>query len=428
MFKSVIRKRGFTLVELLVVIAIIGILVGILLPAVQAAREAARRMSCGNNLKQLGLAVSNYHVRHGAAPMHGAGTDSPGGAGPPFGNTNATITWRVSYAHANSWRLSALVGLTPFFEQQTLWEEISNENSVNAVDLTNPLIPPNVWPAMGPTPDQVRYLPWTTEIPLLRCPSDPGGGLPSLGRTNYAVCMGDSMYFSMRGPMRQFRRRTSPPPWKMSLDQVWRKDSKAADRGFFVAHKQLKFRDVTDGLSNTIAMGEIATDIGDRDSRTIMTINANQPANTRDNPKWCEDAGQIDAERPLFWSPGVALDQDINGRGFRWSGFRVLDTGFHTILPPNSEICGIDGPRQSAVASASSRHPGGAHVLFVDGAVTFIADSIEAGDSRAPMVWKNGANTGPSPPSNVPGSKSPYGLWGALGTRGSKEVIAEQFN
>jgi prepilin-type processing-associated H-X9-DG protein len=71
--------------------------------------------------------------------------------------------------------------------------------------------------------------------------------------------------------------------------------------------------------------------------------------------------------------------------------------------------------------AASSRHPGGAHVLMADGAVIFITDSIEAGDQSAPQVWDN-RNATPA------GSASPYGLWGALGTRANKEVIEEQLN
>ena len=67
-------------------------------------------------------------------------------------------------------------------------------------------------------------------------------------------------------------------------------------------------------------------------------------------------------------------------------------------------------------------------VLMADGAVIFMTDSVEAGNSRNPMVWLNGANVGPTPPSNVPGSPSPYGLWGALGTRANRETIEEQLN
>ena len=76
------------------------------------------------------------------------------------------------------------------------------------------------------------------------------------------------------------------------------------------------------------------------------------------------------------------------------------------------------------VASASSRHQGGAHVLMGDGAVIFMTDSVEAGNSRNPMVYLNGtpANL------NVPGAQSPYGLWGALGTRASSETIEEALN
>ncbi|KAA5540179.1 DUF1559 domain-containing protein [Roseiconus nitratireducens] len=399
--RSNLRRRGFTLVELLVVIAIIGILVGLLLPAVQAAREAARRMSCSNNFKQLGLALHNYHSAYKQLPMHGGGTT---GTGPN--------NWWTSRDDSNVWRLSALVGMTPFLEQQGLWEQISNPSTFDAVDPDIPRTPP--WPPMGPTPTQARYLPWVTELPTLRCPSDPGVGLPALGRTNYGVCLGDSMWWSIRGTQR-----VNDPP-----NSGWRQDSRAAERGFFVVHGESKFRDVLDGLSNTVAMGEFATDLGDRDTRTIQTNNGSQnpPASIRDNPKWCFNQGQIDPERPRFWAQGVTLPGATNGRGYRWADFWCVFSTCHTILPPNSEICGGNNPGQTGIHPPSSRHQGGAHVLMGDGAVVFLTDSIEAGNSNAGMVYRQGTD------GQSPGSVSPYGLWGALGTRASRETIQEQLN
>ena len=161
------RMRGFTLVELLVVIAIIGVLVGLLLPAVQAAREAARRMSCSNNFKQIGLAIHNYHSAYKQLPKHMTGTnESP-----------ANAWWRASN-NSNRRRLSMLVPILPFMEQQALWEQISNPNAERTDGNTGAAIgtPVNPWPAMGPTPDRIQYIPWFTEIPTYRCPSDPGIG------------------------------------------------------------------------------------------------------------------------------------------------------------------------------------------------------------------------------------------------------------
>ncbi|MCO8122251.1 DUF1559 domain-containing protein [Stieleria sp. TO1_6] len=409
------RRGGFTLVELLVVIAIIGILVGLLLPAVQAAREAARRMSCSNNFRQIGIAVHNYHAAYKELPMQGVGTHSAGGAAPPFGNAGPTSNWWTTHSHSNSWRLSALVGLTPFMEQQGIWDQISNPNPRDATDPTVLYSPP--WPPMGPVPTQARYIAWSTEVPTLRCPSDPGVGLPALGRTNYAVSLGDSYYWSIRGG-RQFDSTGGYPE-----HSGWSQNSNAADRGMFVQHKRAKFRDVLDGLSNTIAMAEIATDLGDRDARTLADHEPTQALDLiRDNPSWCIDENYLDPERPQFWVPGLQMMNAVEGRGFRWADHRVEMTGAHTILPPNQAICAQRNPGGTFLAPPSSRHQGGAHILMGDGAVVFMTDSVEAGNSRAGMVWLNGTG------SQAPGSQSPYGLWGALGTKASRETIQEQLN
>ena len=194
MFRRRRLTSGFTLVELLVVIAIIGVLVGLLLPAVQAAREAARRMSCSNNFKQIGLGMHNYHSSYKQLPMQNGGTSLPG----------STDWWQGSMT-TNNEELSALVGLTPFIEQQAIWEQIANSGTRTLNNQTPPSgVGPaghqwlGFWTPMGPNPRVDRgngadlFIPWSTEIPTFRCPSDPGTGRPGRGRTNYGVSLGDS--------------------------------------------------------------------------------------------------------------------------------------------------------------------------------------------------------------------------------------------
>ncbi|KLU06453.1 type II protein secretion system [Rhodopirellula islandica] len=391
-------KQGFTLVELLVVIAIIGVLVGLLLPAVQAAREAARRMSCSNNFKQIGLAMHNYHSAYNRLPAQGAGTYDSLNSGP--------AAWWSSSEVANNLRLSMLVGLLPFMEQQAMWDAISRPNGLNADKSTR--TPP--WPAMGPSPTRLDYGPWVTEMPTFRCPSDPGSGLPAFGRTNYAASFGDSVYNVHEGGLNDY----------LQPDSVRSEETRASARGFFVMHKNMAFRDILDGLSNTIAAGEIATDLGDDDKRTIAVDQASWIAGPSKNPAWCaiQLPNWIDPERPQFWGPAADPRVPVtDGRGFRWADAYQNFSACNTALAPNRELCTTDTASLLTSFPTSSRHQGGVHVLMGDGAVKFITDSIEAGNSGAEPIWRW----------NTPGAQSPYGLWGALGTRSSKEVINGEF-
>ncbi|QDT09970.1 DUF1559 domain-containing protein [Planctomycetes bacterium K23_9] len=396
------RSGGFTLVELLVVIAIIGILVGLLLPAVQAAREAARRMSCSNNFKNIGLAIHNYHSAYKRMGMQAGGTfrsDSAGGYNNQLGDNNRR-------------RLSWLVGLLPFIEQQGLWSEISNPKDIDgdgALDFS----------AMGPRPWAGNYDPWRTQVPTIRCPSDPGEGLPAAARTNYACNIGDSSDWVNHGYWR----------WQGGTwNQGHVNSANASNRGFYYNRRQMRFRDITDGLSNTIAAAEIATGLGDRDIRTDPYFGIGW-GTIHNNPSACIDANLIDPERPMFWDASVGnanpgLRNNNWKRGYRWVDSVPCYTSFTTMTGPNSAVCiGGGGDFDTGNLPPSSRHQGGCHVLMGDGAVVFMTDSVEAGDGRHPVVKVN-----PAVPESTPGSKSPYGLWGALGTRGASEVVEESLN
>jgi prepilin-type processing-associated H-X9-DG protein len=185
-------------------------------------------------------------------------------------------------------------------------------------------------------------------------------------------------------------------------------------RGMFRARHFTGFRDVLDGLANTIAMGEIV--VGNQTREIIGDVvnlaNGNESVTLPPNT-WATN-GTVDPTRPLFYADTTPVDTNPNhGRGRRWSDGRPQYTTFTTIRPPNSyNIARWEG--NFGIFSAASRHQGGCHVLMGDGAVKFITDSIEAGN-QSELTY--------SQYNNKPGRMSPYGLWGSLGTKASKETI-----
>lgn len=347
------HMRAFTLVELLVVIVIIALLVGLLLPNVRFSREAARRMSCSNNIKQIGLALHNYHSSYKHLPSAMGGTHR--------GNAN---------------RLSGLVAILPFMEQQAVWEEIRTATEIDGV----------MYPAMGPAPWISHYTPWKTQIPTLQCPSSPSESI-EFGLTSFTFCVGDTA-------------REIHQPLQL--------------RGVFACRLTSRFKDITDGLANTIAMGEIGTPV---DSMLKSTFATDQPTNILDGPELCLNVR--DPERPAFYADGVSVDE--HGRGGRWADGAAGYSLISTILPPNSPNCAVGGTDVvDGIYSAGSFHQGGSHVLMADGAVIFMTESVEAGDPSHPTLKSQELADGPLP--------SRYGLWGALGTANGEEEIEEQLN
>lgn len=322
------RTRGFTLIELLVVIAIIAILIGLLLPAVQQAREAARRAQCKNNLKQFGLAIHNYESSVGSFP--------PGRTGFPM----------VFSAHAQ---------LTPFFDAANLFRTIDFNTAPSFIEPPVQPYSANVVAAM-------------TKVPLFLCPSDlssvPGD---SYAPTNYVVCTG-----SGSDPTSRYIRAGDGVMYDPKLGGI------------------VKFRDVVDGLSNTVAMSEqllgngasaggggatgIATVIPGttapvNPARQILNLTTNQPsggpytAANDTSPTTCVVGATG------FWS-GI--------RGAKWMNGHYGDTLYNHGLGPNSNSfdCGNTSGAVGLTA-ARSHHPGGVNVLLSDGSGRFISNNID---------------------------------------------------
>ncbi len=344
------RRKGFTLIELLVVIAIIAILIALLLPAVQQAREAARRSTCKNNLKQLGLALHNYHDVFGMFVLRKGGTN---------GTDSAT---------SNRGRLSGFVGLLPYLDQAPLF------NKISAGDATRSPFGPCAW---------CGWNAWNVAIPMLMCPSD-GRNKQTVRAQSYIFCIGDTAS-GING---------------------------TTSRGMFPNRVGTRIRDITDGTSNTIAMSE--------------HVRANYgPSTANASRKRVEGIalGQDPAVNPgacMTLASGANWVSGTNVKGRHgtslWDG-QAERCAFTTILPPNGPSCAAgtnpNADSGTAALSPSSLHVGGVHALMADGAVRFISENIDTGDLSQPS------------PSTVATSPSPYGTWGALGTRDSEEILGE---
>lgn len=277
------RLRGFTLIELLVVIAIIAILMALLLPAVQQAREAARRMQCKNNLKQLGLALHNYHDTVNRLPP---------------------LTFIPS-----GWSWSTM--LLPYVDQAPLYNSIA-ELSGQALPGRTPAKGWSAYINSIPAPN-----PLSTQLSSFRCPSDAGSALVQVtdylgygtreyARSNYVASMG------------------SDPNWGWGYYN-----------GAFPQYGSRSFREITDGLSNTLLLGE---------QRSPGLING------------------LHIGGDSIW----AGDPSFSGR---YSGGNN-PFGF----PPN-----FKSPDSFYAAEAfDSFHPGGANFLMGDGSIRFISEFIDS--------------------------------------------------
>jgi len=385
-------RSGFTLVELLTTIAIIGLLLGLLLPAVQSARESARRVQCGNNFKQLGVALATHLSTQGSLPYLRGGplssnTTNVGGGQGVYPDVCAVMNGQVvlpgqplpdgsTYPGAGGW--SGHVALLPYLGEQPLFDAVSERA-------------PWAWDVGATSP----YLP---QVGLLLCPSDkPRAKLADhpayreAGQHNYVFNIGDRPDVSFGGTSSGGSR-----TW-CTGDAVHTPLTTLILRGLFGLNTALTAAHVKDGMSNTLAMSECTRPSSGGYRGDWPTTNDADGFGNASGATPAACTATFDGSR---YSGGVAAA----GRspGSRWSQGRAVFAGFNTMVPPN-------GPACAGYLTPRSRHPGGVQALMADGAVVFVSDYIDCGDQAAR-------------PATTISAPSPYGVWGALGSRGGHEL------
>lgn len=370
-FSSLSRKRNraFTLVELLVVIAIIGVLIALLLPAVQAAREAARRSQCVNHLKQIGLAIQNYHDTYNVAPCFGGGA-----------------------SRSNDY--SPHVGLLPFSEQQARWAELASANFQ--------LEP---WEE---TYNGTTYGAFMDPIATLCCPSDPNTRKGYVHDTNTRPCTATNYGFSDGDFLVELYKGNNNP------------------RTFFYmalgSYSPVDFSSVIDGLSNTVFVSERATNPTET---KLDAADVTADESVLGGILWTgQDAATFRGNGPSVCKNKKGSGRNYNlgtgesahaGQGSLFGYYGMTMARFQTILPPNSASCSAEGSAYSqfrygtALVPPTSYHSGGVNVCLGDGAVKFVSDTIDTGTDTAL--------------STAPKGNSYYGVWGAAGSINGKESV-----
>ena len=373
--------RGFTLIELLVVIAIIAVLVAILLPAVQSAREAARRTQCKNNLKQLGLALHNYHDTYKMFPraqIRNSRSSTP----------NPNDIWGRWQAYSGMPTLWAFMDEVEYYKmvQEGIEQGYpANASNLNAASQYNGTYFMDVRGGANRGIDGaglgVKDInKWSIES--MRCPSD---DIPThrSDYTNYVMCIGPNLAGNV-------------------LDY----DGQAHQLGLFTLDKNVSEAGVLDGTSNTIAFSEQLTRQGGDVARV--------PADTQKGRTRYRNMGSSgrlavsDAYSILENASGNAFDAELAEQMLvacanapltpAGTGIGVMHTNpmaahFNTLITPNSKhnncagngAAGSGGVGAHAFTAARSLHPGGVCVTMADGKVTFLSEAID---------WDNYNNMG----------------------------------
>jgi prepilin-type N-terminal cleavage/methylation domain-containing protein len=278
--------------------------------------------------------------------------------------------------NGNASRLSAFVPLLPYIEQKPLFDQIASGGTYSGTS----------YPPGGPNAWNTAYPPFQAQVGLLICASDKvPTAVNTAGRNSYAFSLGDTIL-------------------NHNTNNKW-------VRGIFGSQLCKGFNNITDGSSNTIAMSErtwsgnlsITTASGE-DTRIATAVNVTS-VNT--SPGSC-----------LAQAKGVEFNGvQIKARfGALWTDGQAERVGFTTVLPPNAPSCVNDGnvnaDSNGGVLNPSSYHPGGVNGMLADASVRFITQNINCGNTASPPVTTETA-------------RSPYGVWGALGSTEGREAVGD---
>ncbi|MEM1067317.1 MAG: DUF1559 domain-containing protein [Planctomycetota bacterium] len=333
------RRRGFTLIELLVSIAIIGLLIGLLTPAVQASREAARRMSCSNNLRQLGLAAQNYHTAFKRFPSGYVSFKTRDGSAPASAFLDP-VTWDG----APGWGWAA--GLLPYFEANAIAQNIQYDQ-----------------PIWSPQNEQAI----ASTIPMLLCPSTTGGDKPFVVRNEGGgpliidgreVRVGRSHYVASHGQESCWGECGSAATGEVFLDIYTgattivsiEGDAKRVADGPFFRNSATRFRDVRDGTSNTIFFGEHSSALSEK-----TWVGVIPGAFTHPEFESPENGADAAATLTLVHAGPSGGELDITGQPI-----------IHPINFPTLHV-----------GQMYSEHPGGGFVCMGDGSVHFVTEFVD---------------------------------------------------
>jgi prepilin-type N-terminal cleavage/methylation domain-containing protein/prepilin-type processing-associated H-X9-DG protein len=345
--ETAMRRRGFTLIELLVVIAIIAILIALLLPAVQSAREAARRTQCVNNLKQIGLALHNYHQTHNVFAM---------------GCSSGMWDFVPDYNVKQNLSVHALI--LPFLEQTQIYNAINF--NWGCEDSTTVLC------------YQINQTGTNARVDTFLCPSDPRAGVPDHNNTtntnNYYASVGTTMTWGLIGNQAPYQNINSATATSINMPST----------GLFTWQASYGIQHCIDGTSNTIAFSEAAVGYQSEQPKqrliglqgvqipfTSMLFDARLDlVTTQSVIQMCNDA----------YNSGNSGFIDLQ-RGENWAHGSMAMAMFNTIVPPNAyndtwTHCGRNASSRAVFSNADSYHPGGVNTLMGDGSVRFIKDSV----------------------------------------------------